>query len=101
MTLREFNRELEKRGYNGSYEYIGFYTSSRGYKERMYQNYIAGTNTSIDEPITNRDFEKIIEQIDISEKLEKEYNDMSLEEYNKYYEQEKAEFEKWLDKIDC
>jgi hypothetical protein len=26
---------------------------------------------------------------------------MSLEEYNKYYEQEKAEFEKWLDKIDC
>jgi hypothetical protein len=69
MTLREFNKELKKRGSQLTYIYLGYYTSSKGYKERHYQAFYGDTEMSMYEPITKDKFEQIINDMDMEEEM--------------------------------
>ena len=36
-NLREYNAQMKKAGRTDHYEFIGYYTSANGYKQRFYQ----------------------------------------------------------------
>ena len=53
-NLKEFNKK-KKRFYNGKRleaRYMDFYVNANGYKERMYQDFITSTNTSVGDMYT-------------------------------------------------
>lgn len=59
MKFTEFKKIMKKHG--KTYEYAGFMTSSKGYKERHYQETTNNGMTTIGEPITADRFESIVE----------------------------------------
>lgn len=49
-SLRALNAEMKRSGSSSHYEYIGFYRSAAGYKQRHYQLYLS-TGQSFGDPV--------------------------------------------------
>ena len=58
MTFTEFKKAMKKHG--KFYEYAGYQMSSKGYKERHYQEITEDGNTTIGEPVTADRFDDIV-----------------------------------------
>ncbi len=49
-NLRDYNAQMKKAGRTDKYEFVGFFTSANGYKQRFYQ--LTGNNgTTYGDPV--------------------------------------------------